>query len=377
MPVAPSSRVVLYGATGFTGELTAREMVRRGMRPVIAGRARKRLEKLAAELGGLEVAVADVSEPRTVKALVGEGDVLVTTVGPFARWGEPALMAALTKRAHYLDATGESTFIRRVFELAGPQARREGVALLTAMGYDWVPGNLAAALALDEAGEHARRVRIAYFFDSSGGGNGVARSLSGGTRATAAGAMLDSGFAFRDGRLVDERPARRVSSFETHDGRRERAVSVASSEHFTLPRLAPQLREVDAYLGWFGAASRPLQAVTAGGDLIARIPGTKNAIGAVARRFVKGSTGGPSPAARARVRSLVIAEALDCDGSELTRVRLEGPNGYDLTAALLAWGAERAAKGGLRGEGALGPVEAFGLDELSAGATELGLTRTY
>jgi hypothetical protein len=153
-------------------------------------------------------------------------------------------------------------------------------------------------------------------------------------------------------------------------------VSVASSEHFTLPRLAPQLREVDTYLGWFGAASRPLQALTAGADLIARIPGTKTVIGGLAGRFVKGSSGGPEPAARARVRSLVIAAALDSDGNELARVRLEGPNGYDLTAALLAWGAERAASGGLRAEGALGPAEAFGVDELAAGANELGLTRT-
>ena len=80
------------------------------------GRARKRLEKLAAELGGLEVALADVTSRASVAALVDEGDVLVTTVGPFARWGEPALMAALTQARHYLDATGESTFVRRVFE---------------------------------------------------------------------------------------------------------------------------------------------------------------------------------------------------------------------------------------------------------------------
>ena len=154
-------------------------------------------------------------------------------------------------------------------------------------------------------------------------------------------------------------------------------VSVASSEHFTLPRIAPQLDEVDVYLGWFGAASRPLQALAAGADAGRAAPGTT--AGASARS--PGASSRAAPAARRRpraprVRSLVIAAALDCDGNELRRVRLEGPNGYDLTAALLAWGAERVAAGELRGEGALGPVEAFGLDELAAGATELGLTRT-
>ena len=91
-------RIVLFGATGYTGELTARAMVRRGARPVLAARARAWSE-LAAELGGLETSVADVHDPPSVAALVEEGDVLVTTVGPFTRWGEPALMAALTQRA--------------------------------------------------------------------------------------------------------------------------------------------------------------------------------------------------------------------------------------------------------------------------------------
>ena len=55
-------------------------------------------------------------------------------------------------------------------------------------------------------------------------------------------------------------------------------------------------------------------------------------------------------------------------------MRLEGPNGYDLTAAFLAWGAERAAAGALLSDGALGPVDGFGLDELEAAAREHGLT---
>ena len=56
-------------------------------------------------------------------------------------------------------------------------------------------------------------------------------------------------------------------------------------------------------------------------------------------------------------------------------MRLEGPNGYDLTAAFLAWGAETAAGGGLQGTGALGPVDGFGLDALEAGCAEAGIAR--
>ena len=82
-------RIVLFGATGYTGRLTAEAMVARGDRPVLAGRNAERLAALAEELGGLETAIADVAEPASVRALVEPGDALVATVGPFARWGDP------------------------------------------------------------------------------------------------------------------------------------------------------------------------------------------------------------------------------------------------------------------------------------------------
>src|SRR5215217_3205628 len=151
-------RIVVFGATGYTGRLVAEQLVARGERPILAGRSAGRLDELAGRLGGLETRVADVARPATVFDLVSEGDVLVSTVGPFAKWGEPALRAAIGAGGIYLDSTGEPTFIRRVFEEFGPPARRAGATLLTAMGYDFVPGALAGALALEEAGPKAVRV---------------------------------------------------------------------------------------------------------------------------------------------------------------------------------------------------------------------------
>ena len=165
---AATGRVVLFGATGYTGDLTARAMVKRGMQPVLAARRKDAVEALAAELGGLESAVADVSDPSSIRALVERGDTLVTTVGPFARWGDAALDAAIDAGAHYIDSTGEPPFVRKVFEEAGPRAEKSGTVAMTAMGYDWVPGNLTGALALAEA-ENAAGVRIGYF--ATGGGS--------------------------------------------------------------------------------------------------------------------------------------------------------------------------------------------------------------
>jgi hypothetical protein len=70
----------------------------------------------------------------------------------------------------------------------------------------------------------------------------------------------------------------------------------------------------------------------------------------------------------------VIAQARSASGEVLQRVQLNGPNGYDFTFQILAWGAIAAAEGGLRGTGALGPVQAFGLAEIVQGAASAGLT---
>jgi hypothetical protein len=72
----------------------------------------------------------------------------------------------------------------------------------------------------------------------------------------------------------------------------------------------------------------------------------------------------------------VAAVARDAQGAELATVDLAGPDPYDLTAAFLAWGAITARDGAIHGTGALGPVEAFGLDPLAAAAEAAGLRRT-
>jgi short subunit dehydrogenase-like uncharacterized protein len=363
-------RIVLFGATGYTGELAARALADRGARPVLAGRSRDRLEALAAQLGGLETRVADAAEPATLRGLVGRGDVLVSTVGPFARLGDPVVRAAIDAGAHYLDSTGESAFIRAVFERHGPAAEAARCGLLTAFGYDWVPGNLAGALALGEAGETATRVETGYFV-TGGSGGGVA---SGGTRASALGVLLSPAFALRDGRLVPEATARRVRTFDL--GRRRAAgVSVGGSEHFALPRAAPGLRDVGVYLGVPGAPARGAQALSLGTAVLGRVPGARDALGALLRPLVPGSTGGPDAEARARVGALVVAEAFDARGTRLGAVRLTGVNPYDFTAAILAWGAQAAAAGALGGTGALGPVDGFGLDALERGCAQAGMAR--
>ena len=89
--------MILFGATGYTGRLVVASLVDMGERPVLAGRTASRLSEMAGSLGGLDTVVADVMRPN-VKEIVAEGDVLVSTVGPFTLYGNVALDAALEEQ---------------------------------------------------------------------------------------------------------------------------------------------------------------------------------------------------------------------------------------------------------------------------------------
>lgn len=363
-----SGQIVLFGATGYTGRLVAGELADLGARPVLAGRDKERLTQLSHDLGGdFEVRTADVTDRRSVADLIEPGDVLVSTVGPFIRWGQPAAIAAVAKGVTYLDSTGEGSFIREMQERVGARADETGAALIPAFGYDYVPGNLAGAMALERAGKEATRLDVGYFAPGP-------TAMSGGTAATSVGMMLAPSYRFHDGALVVDRQGARTRTFEI-DGKAHAGLAVGSSEHLFLPSLAPGLRDIGVYLGWFGAISRLAPVNAAVGRGVSAIPGAVSMLSRAATRF-RGSGGGPDAQTRSRSTSLVVAEAHDSAGQLLARVDLVGPNGYTLTGLLLAWGATAALAGKVHGKGVLGPVEAFGLDELQAACAKLGLVES-
>jgi hypothetical protein len=359
-----ASRIVVFGATGYTGRLVAERLVAQGARPVLAGRDDARVAEIAERLGGLETAHADAMRQNSVFDLVGRGDVLVSTVGPFVKWGTPAVRAAVAAGATYLDSTGEAAFIRRVFEEFDAPARRSGAALLPAMGYDFAPGALAGALALDAAGGEAARVDVGYYALG-----GMVTSLSAGTRESLIGVTLSDAFAYRGGRVKTVRTAERVRSFNVA-GRRRDAISVGGSEHFGLPAAYPGLSEVNVYLGWFGPLARPFQAGALVGEYVTRIPLARATMRFWGER-IAGLVGGPEPGTTPGGSSWIAAEAYDAAGRQLSEVHLSGVDGYDFTASFLAW----AARHPVTGTGALGPVQAYGLEALERGAREAGLTR--
>ena len=378
-------RVVLFGASGYTGHLTALALARRGLRPVLVGRSREKLDAVVGDIlsaggfaGGLEI--ADVTDPDSVRAVVQPGDVLVTTVGPFVSMGAPAIEAAIANGAGaYIDSTGEPAFIRRVFDDWNAPAQAAGVPLLTAFGYDYVPGNLAAALAIRDAvasGVPPVRVDVGYFFTGKA-------ALSGGTAASSAAAITLPQFEYNAAHLVTVRGGHKWRTFEI-DGKELDGISIGSTEHFTVPRLSPSITEVNSYLGWAGKRSRTVSRMSAATSVAAKVPGAEKAIGALGSRTAPAPGEGPNAELRQQSRTLAVAEAHDGVGRLLSTAVIDGPNGYDLTAELLAWAAEQGVNGTITGSGALGPAGAFGtadstaddlVDALVQGCASIGLAR--
>ena len=103
---------------------------------------------------------------------------MIACAGPFRLHGEPVLAAAVEARTHYLDTTGEQPFMRKVFEDYGPSAGRAGVALVTAMGFDYVPGDMIAALTAEGMGP-LDEIVLAYAVRGFGATRGTALSALG------------------------------------------------------------------------------------------------------------------------------------------------------------------------------------------------------
>jgi short subunit dehydrogenase-like uncharacterized protein len=182
---------LLYGANGYTGELIAREAVRRGMRPVLAGRSRQKIDKLAAELGCRGAVFTLDDHTSLVSALDGMAAVL-HCAGPFSQTARSMMQACLATHVHYLDITGEI----EVFELAhsvDEKAHRSGIVMCPGVGFDVVPTDSIAARLKQEMPD---ATHLALGFDSNSG-------LSKGTAKTAIESAGGGSRVRRDGRIVE------------------------------------------------------------------------------------------------------------------------------------------------------------------------------
>ncbi|KRE28313.1 enoyl-ACP reductase [Mycobacterium sp. Soil538] len=140
--------IVLYGATGFVGALTARYLATAAgnARIALAGRSTERLlavrETLPPAAQSWALITADASEPSTLAAMAARTRVVITTVGPYLRYGLPLVAACAAAGTDYADLTGEPLFVRKAIDLYHKQAADTGARIVHACGFDSIPSDM-------------------------------------------------------------------------------------------------------------------------------------------------------------------------------------------------------------------------------------------
>lgn len=197
---------MIYGANGYTGELIAREAVRQGYTPILAGRNREKVEALAGELG-LEARVFGLDDKLVLARHITGCGLVLHCAGPFSATAAPLMNACLRARAHYLDITGEISVFEHARSLSD-HARAAGVVVCPGVGFDVIPTDCVAA-ALKQALPDA--THLALGFDSRS-------SMSPGTAKTSIEGMAQGGKVRRDGKIVAVPLAYRVRRIDFGNG---------------------------------------------------------------------------------------------------------------------------------------------------------------
>jgi short subunit dehydrogenase-like uncharacterized protein len=347
--VATSGRdldLVVFGATGFTGALTSEYLAAHappGVRWAVAGRNPDRLRALTDRLGADVPAIeADVEDPGSLRRLAESARIVVSTVGPYIRYGEPLVAACAGAGTDYLDLTGEPEFVDLMYLRYHATAQRTGARLVHACGFDSVPYDLGAQFTVEQLPEGVP-IRLRGYLSGSGGPSGGTFDSA----VTGLARFRQARAVHRERRTVEPRgTARRVRGIPGRPGY-ERALGAWV---FPLPTIDPQIvlrsaRALDRYgpdfsYSHFGTVGNPLFAAGlaagwAGTFVLAQAPPTRRLL-----LRLRPSGAGPDPQRRARswFKVRFIGESV-IDGRAGHRVDTEvagGDPGYDETSKMLA-----------------------------------------
>ncbi|MBQ0897617.1 saccharopine dehydrogenase NADP-binding domain-containing protein [Micromonospora sp. U56] len=339
--------LVLFGATGFTGGLTAEYLARHapaGLRWALAGRnpaklaaVRDRLADIDAALAELPLLTADVTDAASLRAVAESARVVASTVGPFVHHGEPLVAACAAAGTDYLDITGEPEFVDRMYVRHHAEAVRTGARLVHACGFDSIPHDLGVWYTVKQLPSDAP-ITVDGFVRAGA-------RFSAGTYHSALTAFSRTGEtsrAAKERKAVEPRP----------EGRRVRAVPGRVGRSKKIGTWAVPLPTIDPQVVRRSAAARPEY----GPDFryrhfaaVKRLPtvlvsgvGFAGLIGLVklppTRRWLLGRlASGQGPTAEQRAKSWFRVRFLGSGGGRRVLTEVSGGDpGYDETAKMLA-----------------------------------------
>lgn len=360
--------VVLFGATGFTGQLVAEYLAtaqtRAPLRWALAGRneaklegVRKHLATVQPSLADLPILLADAMDEASLEKLVPRATVIISTVGPFAKYGRKLVAACATHGTHYCDITGEVTFIRASIDDNEANAEASGARIVHACGFDSIPFDLGVFMLWEKAMNEGRSLAWAKGFATK-----VKGGMSGGTAASMM-ALMDEASHDREVRrllanphALDPDPKRPRNGLQDQRGVRFDRDLGAWTAPFVMSAINTRVvRRSAALLGYgsgfrydesMGFPSGPkgfamATAMTAGlaGILVAASNGTTR--GLLAKKILPKPGEGPSKEQRERgsFEVRVLGETTSNDGSPALRLASKvagnADPGYAETAKML------------------------------------------
>ena len=335
--------IVLFGATGFTGQLTADYLARNapdGLRWALAGRNPAKLEAVRDRLGlpDLELLSADSTDADSLAAIAGRARVVISTVGPYLQYGAPLVAACANAGTDYVDLTGEPEFVDQMYLQHHETAVRTGARLVHACGFDSVPHDLGAFSAVQQLPS-----------DSPITLRGIVRSggmASGGTIHSALGQFS------RARQMRAAHSSRRRAEGKPGAGRSSRAVSgkphrdrVLGYWLLPLPTIDPIIvARSGAALAAYGptfryshyAGTKTLRYAAGGAALVTTLAAAAQV--KPVRNFLLGKvSAGDGPDEAKRDKSWFTVDFVGEGGGQTVRTRVSGGDpGYTETAMMLA-----------------------------------------
>ena len=165
--------IIVYGATGFTGKLCA-DYIHATGRPIKWAIAGRNADKLKSVLAGLspevEIVIADCDDDVALQAMAARAKVVLSTTGPFHRYGSKLVAACVENSTHYVDITGENFWVKKMIERHHETAAAKGVRIIPSCGFDSIPSDLGSFFGIRKLGEAIKRVESFHSF--KGGASG-------------------------------------------------------------------------------------------------------------------------------------------------------------------------------------------------------------
>ena len=165
--------IILYGATGFTGQICCKYLRDNygDLTWAVAGRNKDKLEQVKSDYElECDVIVADGGDLESLKSLASKTKVVLSTAGPFARYGSLLVQACVEEGTHYTDITGENHWVRGLIDKHHSEAAAKGIRIIPSCGYDSIPSDLGAFFTISQLNKPVSRVDV--YHEAQGGASG-------------------------------------------------------------------------------------------------------------------------------------------------------------------------------------------------------------